>query len=167
MKLGRISWLVALGLLAVGATSGVVACGGSTAGVPDTSAAGSDGGASDGATGNDGAPSDGGGGSDGGTVGDASPSECAKLRQELDALEEKALECCPTCRSLQCHVLTDSLCCPISTTGDKPEYAAAVKDYLAKCGAPPCPPVVCQDKASNVCDPVPGKPDNVGRCRAR
>jgi hypothetical protein len=164
MKSRRISWVVAL---VACAASAALACGGSTAGVPDANGTGSDGGPTDGATGSDGAATDGGGATDGGKVGDASTAECAKLRQELDALEDKALECCPTCRSLQCHVLTDSLCCPISTTGDKPEYAAAVKRYRAECGPPPCPPVVCQDMASNVCDPVPGKPDNVGRCRAR
>lgn len=156
-------------LLSAGAL--VVACGGATTTIPDAAdgAASSSGGSSSssGGSSSSGSTSSGGSTSSSGGVdgGDAGPSDCEAMRRELAVLEEKATECCPTCRSLQCHVLTPSVCCPISTTGDKPEYTAAVKTFLAKCGPQPCPAIVCRDTPTNVCEPLPGQPANVGRCR--
>lgn len=128
------------------------ACGGSVAPVEDGGALDANGdGASD-ARPDDGAP------------GDGALETCAALEARLETLRTAARECCPVCRALQCTIMVEDLCCPLSATSPQPEMVAAVAEYKSRCGPVACPAMPCSVAPSGTCDPSASDP-SVGTCR--
>jgi hypothetical protein len=111
---------------------------------------------------------DGGGGGDGGSGGDAGGGsdatpppggdagpDCAKLLADLESKRQAAIQCCPTCNTLQCGQQIDGLCCPLTVTSGDSTAAKAYKLALeavksASCTVN-CPAIACSTQPSNVC----------------
>ncbi len=157
-------------ILAVGAAAWFGACGGSTLDDAFEKAGGA--GSADAATGDssavDGSSSTEAGGQPDAATGKDSgqpkpdsgpaPKSCDDLREDVDALRPKAIECDPlNILGSQCDTQIDDLCCDATITnvqkGTKPvkDFMAAVAAFKSRGCVANCPDIVCHQEPTRQC----------------
>ncbi|MBX5481112.1 MAG: hypothetical protein IRZ16_04570 [Myxococcaceae bacterium] len=86
-----------------------------------------------------------------GTTTQALADDCTTLRETIDKLREVVKSCNPAGSMLQCRLVLDDVCCPISASGGPvEEFQKAVATYKDQCKYF-CPMVACQDPSHGMC----------------
>jgi hypothetical protein len=90
-------------------------------------------------------------GNNGVSVQGLSADDCTDLRSTIDKLRAQIQECSPTGSAMQCNIVVDDVCCPISAAGGPlAEFKDAVATYKDKCHYA-CPAVLCRDPSTAMC----------------
>jgi hypothetical protein len=78
--------------------------------------------------------------------------DCEAMAAEVSQLQSLAQQCCPACKSLQCGVGVQGVCCPVTANDLQAAkvFEAAAQHYIAVCH-PVCPPVDCAAAPNHVC----------------